>query len=35
MRAAIYEKFQGAISIQNVADPTPKKHGVIISVKAT
>ncbi len=35
MRAAIYEKYQGAITIQNVEDPTPEKHGVIISVKAT
>ncbi len=35
MKAAIYEAYQGPITIQNVADPTPQKHGVIISVKAT
>lgn len=35
MRAAIYEKFQGPITIQNVVDPTPKNHGVVIKVKAT
>jgi alcohol dehydrogenase len=35
MRVAIYETFQGPINIQNVEDPTPEKHGVIISVKAT
>lgn len=35
MRAAIYEKFQGPITIQNVPDPSPKNHGVIIQVKAT
>ena len=35
MRAAIFEEFQGSISIQNVSDPTPKNHGVIIKVKAT
>ena len=35
MRAAIFEKFQGLISVQNVADPTPNEHGVVIKVKAT
>lgn len=35
MRAAVYEKFQGPITIQNVTDPTLKDHGVIIKVKAT
>ena len=35
MKAAIYEAYQGPITIRNVADPTPEKHGVIISVKAT
>lgn len=34
MRAAVYERFQGAITIQNVTDPTPNNHGVIIKVKA-
>lgn len=35
MRAAIFEKFQGAITIQNVPDPTPKSHGVVVKVSAT
>ena len=35
MTAAIFDTFQGPISIQNVPDPTPKNHGVIIKVKAT
>ena len=35
MKAAVYETFQGPISIQNVEDPKPKDHGAIISVKAT
>ena len=35
MKAAIYETYQGPITIKNVKDPTPKDHGVIISVKAT
>ena len=35
MRAAIYDKFQGPIDIQNVPDPIPEKHGVVIKVEAT
>ena len=35
MKAAVYEKFQGPISVQHVEDPKPNDHGVIISVKAT
>lgn len=35
MRAAVYEKFGGPLSIQNVPDPVPQKHGVVIKVKAT
>ena len=35
MRAAVYEKFQGPISIQNIEDPKPNNNGVVISVKAT
>ena len=35
MKAAVYEKFQGPIRIRNVEDPTPRDHGVVISVKAT
>ncbi|MEL4455679.1 zinc-dependent alcohol dehydrogenase family protein [Lutimonas vermicola] len=35
MKAAVYETFQGPISVQNVEDPKPNDHGVVISVKAT
>ncbi len=35
MEPAIFEKFQGPITIQNVADPSPNNHGVIIKVIAT
>jgi alcohol dehydrogenase len=35
MRAAVFEKFQEPISIQNVPDPSPKNHGVVVKVKAT
>ncbi|MFK7905109.1 MAG: zinc-dependent alcohol dehydrogenase family protein [Chitinophagales bacterium] len=35
MRAIIYEKFQGLIDIQNVADPSPTNDGVVVKVKAT
>ena len=35
MRAAIYDTFQGPISIQEVAVPEPSDHGVLVKVKAT
>ncbi len=35
MKALVYEKFQGAINIQQVIDPTPQDHGVVVKVKAT
>ena len=35
MRAAVYEKFQRPITIQNIPDPTPKNDGVVVKVKAT
>jgi alcohol dehydrogenase len=35
MRAAVYEAFKKPLSIQNVADPTPEKNGVVIRVMAT
>jgi alcohol dehydrogenase len=35
MRAAVYEKFQGPISIQTVKDPNPSDSGVVIKVEAT
>jgi alcohol dehydrogenase len=34
MKAAIYEKFQSPISIQNVPTPKPSKTGVVLKVKA-
>lgn len=35
MRAAVYERFQGPITIQNITDPTPKDDGVVVKVNAT
>ena len=35
MRAAVFEKFQGPITIQNVTDPAPGNHGVVVKVNAT
>ncbi len=35
MRAAIFENFQGPISIQQAKDPAPNEHGVVIKVTAT
>jgi len=35
MKAAIYENFQGPISIQNLETPVPNNHGVVIKVRAT
>ena len=35
MKAAFYERFSGPITIQNVPDPTPKSHGVVIRVRGT
>lgn len=35
MRAAIFERFQGLITIQNIPDPTPKVDGVVVKVNAT
>lgn len=35
MRALVYETYQGPLSLLNVPDPQPKKHGVIVKVKAT
>lgn len=35
MRAAVYESFQGPISIKNIPDPTPTEHGVVVKVTAT
>jgi len=35
MKAVTYEKFQGALTISNVPDPTPEHDGVVIAVKAS
>ncbi|NOY47998.1 MAG: alcohol dehydrogenase catalytic domain-containing protein, partial [Chlorobi bacterium] len=35
MRAAVFESFQGEISIQNVKDPRTKRDGVVVKVNAT
>jgi alcohol dehydrogenase len=35
VRAAVYEEFEGPLTIQNVSDPTPDELGVVIKVKAT
>ncbi|NDV44730.1 zinc-dependent alcohol dehydrogenase family protein [Flagellimonas sediminis] len=35
MRAIVYERFQGPLTLQNVVDPTPKHHGVVVKVTAT
>ena len=34
MRAAIYDQFQGPISIQNLPDPSPTPDGVVVRVEA-
>lgn len=35
MKAIIYEQFQGPLHIQNVPDPDPGDHGVVVKVLAT
>ncbi|MCJ7467240.1 MAG: zinc-dependent alcohol dehydrogenase family protein [Maribacter sp.] len=35
MRALVFESFQGSLRVQNVQDPTPKDHGVVVKVSAT
>ena len=35
MRAAVFEKFQGPITIQKVPDPAPNEDGVVVKVTAT
>ena len=34
MKAAMYTEFQKPLTIQNVPDPTPSNHGVVIRVEA-
>ncbi len=34
MKAAVYEKFQGPVTVQNVADPQSSPTGVVLAVKA-
>jgi alcohol dehydrogenase len=35
MRAAYYEAFQGPLSLQDLPEPTPADHGVVIRVRAS
>ncbi len=35
MKAAVYEEFGGAITIQDAPSPTPEAHGVVLKVLAT
>ncbi|MGB5820679.1 MAG: zinc-dependent alcohol dehydrogenase family protein [Saonia sp.] len=35
MKAVVYEKFQGPLHLQNLADPSPKNDGVVVKVTAT
>lgn len=35
MKAAVYHRFKGPISVQNINDPIPKDDGVVIKVHAT
>ena len=35
MKAAVYEKFKGNIQINEVLDPTPEDHGVVLKILAT
>jgi len=35
MRAVVYEEFSGPLTVQNVPDPVPEAHGVVIRVEAT
>jgi len=35
MKAAVYREFGGPLEIEQVADPSPTPHGVVISVAAT
>jgi alcohol dehydrogenase len=35
MRAAVYREFAKPLAIENVPDPTPSDHGVVLCVKAT
>lgn len=35
MKAAVFEKFQGPITVQNIQDPKPNREGVVVKVSAT
>lgn len=35
MKAVYYDQFEGPISVQDVPDPSPSPHGVVIQVMAT
>ncbi len=35
MRAAVYEAFEGPLTVRDCADPAPAPHGVVLDVQAT
>lgn len=35
MKAAFYSRFQGPITIEDIPDPAPNPHGVVVGVEAT
>jgi len=35
MRATVYEKFQGPLTIQNLPDPSPAPHGAVLRILAS
>jgi len=35
MRATVYERFQGPLTIQNLPDPSPAPHGAVIRILAS
>ncbi len=35
MKAVMYEKFQGPLSVKDVPDPEPPEHGVVLAIEAT
>ena len=35
MKAVVYEKFRGALQLQNVPSPTAESHGAVVKIKAT
>ncbi len=35
MKAVVFDTFQGPITVERVADPTPPEDGVVVRVRAT